>query len=281
MTDPKLTVSSLHYYPVKSCAGIDIDAAQIVDRGIKDDRGWLVVDDDGKFITQREIAKMALIKATVVGGDHERGLHLEGPGMPSLVVLESAALTDDDDRCKCRVTVWNDTCTAVDQGHPASEWLSRFLETPAHLVRMYEQEVRKVRSESESATPSQVSFQDGFPLLVISTASLADLNSRLEEALPMNRFRPNIVVDGAQPFEEDQWLSIRIGDIVFEMDSPCSRCVITTIDQSLAVAGKEPLKTLASFRREGKQVMFGQNAIHLNNGTIKINDTVEILKRRG
>ncbi len=282
MTERQLTVSSLHYYPVKSCAGIDISVAEIVERGIKDDRGWLVVDKDGQFITQREIAKMALIKATVVGDNREgRGLQLEGPGMPPLLVPESSGFDDAGGRCQRRVTVWKDTCTAVDQGNLASEWLSRFLETPAHLVRMYEKEMRKVRSDSPSAPPSQVSFQDGFPFLVISAASLADLNNRLEEALPMNRFRPNIVVDGALPFEEDRWQSIKIGDVVLEFDSPCSRCVITTIDQNLAIAGKEPLKTLASFRLVDKQVMFGQNAIHLNQGTIKVNDSVEILKLQG
>lgn len=281
MAERKLTVSSLHYYPVKSCAGIDLTVAEIVERGIKDDRGWLVVDDDGQFITQRQIAKMALIRATIVGGEGEsRGLELQAPGMTPLVVPESALINDAEGRCERQVTVWKDTLSAVDQGDQASRWLSRFLETPAHLVRMYEKEVRKVVSESTSAPPSQISFQDGFPVLVISSASLADLNSRLEQALPMNRFRPNIVIDGALPFEEDEWRSIRVGDIVFEIDSPCSRCVITTIDQSLAVVGKEPLKTLASFRLVDKQVMFGQNAIHINQGVIKVNDPVEIIKRR-
>jgi uncharacterized protein YcbX len=276
-----MTISALHYYPVKSCAGIEISSAQIDKRGIKDDRGWLVVTPNNKFVTQREIPKMALIKVTVNGDTGTRSLKMEAEGMSPLAVPEHTSVSTQDGLEERRVTVWNDSgLKAIDQGDSAAEWLSKFLGTELRLVRMSDDGVREVKAEMPDAPASQVGFQDGYPFLIISIASLDDLNSRLEEPLPMNRFRPNIVVEGAEPFAEDNWQTIKIGDVTFECDKLCARCVITTIDQKTAKKNKEPLKTLATFRLIDNQAMFGQNAIHLNPGIIKVNDEIKVLKLR-
>lgn len=274
-------VKSLHFYPIKSCAGIDLQTAVIDERGIKDDRGWLIVTTDNKFLTQRQIPKMALITATIVGDNGGRSLKLEANGEPPLTVREFTALEKSEGLSERKVTVWDDSdLRSIDQGDEAAEWLSKFLDTDVRLVRMSDDGIRNVKGELPTAPPAVFAFQDGFPFLIISSATLDDLNRRLEEPLPMNRFRPNIVIEGSEAFAEDHWATIRIGDVTIECDKPCARCVITTIDQKTAVKHSEPLKTLAKFRKEDNSVMFGQNAIHLNKGTIRVNDEVEILKMK-
>jgi uncharacterized protein len=286
MPRPKLTVSSLHYYPIKSCAGIEIQSAEVQERGIKDDRAWLVIDAKNRFITQREIPKMALIRATVDGNGSGRLLKLEAEGMAPLTVSEATLPDQAKGWAEKNVVVWNDSCSAVDQGDAAAEWLRKYLgKDTLRLVRMNQDGIRPVNSDREDATPANFAFQDGYPFLVLTTASLDELNRRLEETasivepLPMDRFRPNIVIQGAEPFAEDNWKEIRIGDVIFELDSGCPRCIITTVDQKTADRGVEPLKTLAKFRKtKDNKVMFGQNAIHRNPGVIKVADDVVILK---
>lgn len=279
MPHPELRVASLHYYPVKSCAGIDIDVAEVGRRGFKDDRGWLVVDRNGQFVTQRQLPAMALIRATVVGSGEGRSLKLEAPDMAPLSVSESTRVDQSRGLRQHSVAVWKDICTAVDQGEEAAEWLSTYLGKSLRLVRMAADGRRDVKAEKPDAPPAEVSFQDGYPFLIIAVASLEELNRRLDEPLLINRFRPNIVVSGAEPFAEDTWQSVKIGDVVLTLDKACARCVITTVDQKTALKGVEPLRTLATFRKnEDNEVMFGQNAIHVNSGVIRVNDMVEILK---
>ncbi|MBX3137950.1 MOSC domain-containing protein [Candidatus Obscuribacterales bacterium] len=281
MPRPKLYVKSLHFYPVKSCAGIDLQTAAIDTRGIKDDRGWLIVTEDNKFLTQRQIPKMALIQATITGDENSRALKLEASGIAPLTVPEFTSLEQNPKLSEREVTVWDDSgLKSIDQGDEAAEWLSGFLGSRVRLVRMSANGIRDVKGELPTAPQAVFAFQDGFPFLLISTASLQELNRRMEAPLPMNRFRPNIVIEGADAFAEDHWATIRIGDVTIECDKPCARCVITTIDQQTATKHSEPLKTLATFRKEDNQVMFGQNAIHLNQGTIRVNDEVEILKMK-
>jgi hypothetical protein len=278
---PRLYVQSLHFYPIKSCAGIELQSAWIDERGIKDDRGWLIVTDDNKFLTQRQNPKMALIKATINGGGADRSIKLEAPGLAPLTVPEFTSLEKNPGLSERKVTVWDDSgLNSIDQGEDAAKWLSSFLDTSVRLVRMSDDGVRNVRGELPGAPQAVFAFQDGFPFLLVSNASLQELNNRMIDALPMDRFRPNIVIGGSDAFAEDRWATLRIGDVTFECDKPCARCVITTIDQQTATKQSEPLKTLATFRKEDNQVMFGQNAIHLNQGTIKVNDEVEILKMK-
>ena len=279
MPRPEITVASLYFYPVKSCAGINLEEATIDSRGIKDDRGWLVVDQNYKFITQRESSKLALIKATVSqSSDSVRELKLEAPGMAPLMVQERTRPDPHCGHASHAVKIWNGDAQGIDQGVEAAQWLSQYLGRKAHLLRKRADDIRDVKSERHDAPRAEVNFQDGYPFLIISQASLDDLNSKLQKPLPMNRFRPNIVLQGAQAFGEDNWLTIKIGDLIFEFDAGCPRCTITTIDQETAAKGVEPLKTLATFRQQDNKIMFGQNAIHTSSGIIRINDKVEVIK---
>jgi uncharacterized protein len=265
-----LNISSLYVYPIKSCAGIELDTATLGRRGISYDREWMVVDSDGGFVTQRTIPAMALIKPRV----HGQELSLVAPGMNPLTIETG------DSRPVVRVSVWDDVCDARDEGEAAAEWLSTFLGENLRLVRMTEGNVRHVDPDYATGALDEVGFADGYPLLVISKASLDDLNDRLDQPVPMDRFRPNLVVDGALAYEEDSWRTIRIGDIVMHAAKPCARCVVTTVDQRSGEVGKEPLRTLSTYRRVGVKVLFGQNFAHVRTGAVRLGGTVEVLARK-
>jgi len=263
-----LEVSALYYYPIKSLRGLAVDSAFVERRGLQGDRRMMVVDPDGMFLTQREIPKMALVSPAI----KDERLTLSAAPKENLVVP-----LDERGR-RYSVQVWDDVCEAADLGDAAAGWLSEFLGRQVRLVRMTDDFVRKVNPKYAVAPDDRTGFSDGYPILIISEASLADLNSRLETPLPMNRFRPNLVVRGCAPFAEDTWKRIRVGEVEIAVVKPCGRCEITTTDQDTAVRGKEPLKTLATFRRIDGKAMFGQNAIPLNEGRIKVGDEIEILK---
>ena len=266
--DVRRRVDGLYFYPIKSCRGTSLDTAEVGPRGIVADRQWMIVDENGEFLTQREVPRMALVSPRLTGDV----LEINGTGLPPLTVLPSAR------RERTNVTVWRDRCAAIDEGADAAEWLSNFLEVPCRLVRIPDDEKR--RADPEYAGPDdQVGFADGFSFLLTSRASLDDLNRRLSIPLPMNRFRPNIVVDGTDAFEEDRWKRIRIDGIMFAVAKPCARCVTTTTDQDTAERSHEPLRTLATFRHvAGRGVMFGQNLIHDRSGVLHIGAEVEALE---
>jgi uncharacterized protein YcbX len=214
---------------------------------------------------------MALIKPRLGGNGL---LTVTAPNMPELRLTASEAGKRDE------VVIWKDRALAVDQGKDAAGWFSAFLGSEYRLVSMPRDYVRQVNPKYARREDIQVGFADGYPFLLISDASLADLNTRLDKPLPMARFRPNIVVSGTIPYEEDTWRKIRIGEVVFDIVKPCARCVITTTDQETAIAGKEPLATLATYRRSADGgVIFGQNLVHANTGTISPGDTVEVIER--
>ncbi|MES9937753.1 MAG: MOSC domain-containing protein [Sedimenticola sp.] len=265
----ELSLSSIYFYPVKSFAGIPLERAPVVARGISCDRRWMVVGPDGVFLTQREHPRMALVQVALIPD----GIRLQAPGMPDLDV---AKVTDAG--AAIGVQVWGDHCTARLADEQASRWLSDYLGSDAQLVFLPDENSRQV-DQDYAREGDQVGFADGFPFLLISEASLEDLNGRLEQPLPMNRFRPNLVVSGCAPYEEDSWRVIRIGDISFRVAKPCSRCAITTTDQLTAERGVEPLRTLNSYRRRGNNVYFGQNLLHDGVGDLKVGMTVEVLER--
>jgi uncharacterized protein YcbX len=237
-------------------------------RGIVADRQWMIVDENGEFVTQRKVPRMALVRPRLTG----EVLEISAMGMPPLIVSPGAR------RERTNVTVWRDRCAAIDEGGAAAEWLSSVLEMPCRLVRLPDDEKR--RADPEYAGPGdQVGFADGFSFLLTSRASLEDLNRRLAIPLPMNRFRPNIVVDGTDAFEEDRWKRIRIDGITFAVAKPCARCAITTTHQDTAERSHEPLRTLATFRHvAGRGVMFGQNLIHDRSGALHVGAEVEVLE---
>ena len=268
-------LSALHIYPVKSCRGLSVSSAELGDHGLVGDRRFMIVNEaDGLFLTQRSHPRMALIETTLT----RESLILSSPKHPAVTVPLDASAGQR------RVTVWKSTVNADDCGDEPAEWLSGFLGSPLRLVRMggtYQRPNLKPAAQAGDV----VSFADSCPFLIISEASLADLNDRLvakdEEPLPMNRFRPNFVVAGCAPYAEDTWGSLRIGDAIFRSAGPCSRCPITTTDQLTAKRGKEPLKTLASYRRNASDptdVDFGINLIHeTKRGTIQVGANVALL----
>jgi hypothetical protein len=265
----QVVLTELNVYPIKSAAGISLQTAQVDRTGLEGDRRWMVVDLSGKFLTQRQYPRMALIQ---VQREPDR-LLLNAPGMTPLAIpydLDGAAVL--------HVQVWRDRCPAVSAGELATAWLSQFLEMPCHLVYMADDGVRPVDPNYAIAgVGDRVSFADAFPFLLIAEASLQDLNDRLEIPIPMNRFRPNLVVAGCDAFAEDTWRQIRIGSVEFHVVKPCARCAIPTVDQRTGIQGKEPLPTLAKYRLREGQIFFGQNLLHAALGTLNVGDPVEIL----
>jgi len=263
-----ITIRDLYIYPIKSCRGQRVEAALTTKRGLQDDRLLMIVDGEGIFLTQREYPTMALIAPTV----GEALLTLRAPGMTTL----DLPLRTSGPHSYARV--WNDSCQVIDQGAAAAEWLSAYLGTTARLVRLSDTFQRAVDPRYERTPEDETSFADGYPFLLISQGSLDDLNGRLATPVPMNRFRPNLVVQGNTPFAEDGWRQLQIGAVTFYPVKPCARCPIPTIDQATGVMGKEPLKTLATFRRstEGK-VIFGQNLLSQGAGVIRVGDPVLIV----
>ena len=260
-------VRGLYRYPIKSCRGTALHEATVDQRGIAFDRRWMIVDAAGNFLSQRELPRMALI-APGLAGD---AMEVIAPDVTPLAVpLESSG-------AEVEVTVWDDRCTAIDEGPEAARWFSAFLGIPCRLVRTSDTSMRQV-DQTYASAGDQVGFADGFSFLLTSHASLEELNRRLPQPLPMNRFRPNIVIDAASPFEEDAWRTVRIGAITFTVAKPCARCAITTTDQLTAERSKEPLRTLATFRNvPGKGVMFGQNLVHHDTGVLRIGETVAVI----
>jgi uncharacterized protein YcbX len=269
----EVRVSALLTYPIKSCAGLSHDQILLDRRGFVHDREWMVVDSSGTFITQREIPRMALIKPVL----DSSGITVNAPSMPTLRVpyLNQSGV-------RRHITVWRFQGEAEDAGDEAAEWYSQYLGVPARLVRMPD-DVKRQTSTDYTDEPGDVGFADGYPLLFISKASLADLNDRLVERskapVPMNRFRPNVVISGCEPYAEDNWKQVTIAGIRFDIVKPCARCAITTVDQSMGASPdvREPLTTLATYRRGvNGGAMFGQNVIHRGTGTICVGDTIEI-----
>ena len=262
----EIKLSGIYIYPIKSAAGISLKTAQVENRGFQYDRRWMLVDDTGKFLTQRQLPRMALITVLL----EEEKLVIKAQNRE---ILSIPLHLDSSEHIP--VQVWNDICDAIPMGEEVSQWFSEFLEISCQLVYMPESTFRPVNSHY-AIHNEQVSFTDGFPFLLISEASLQDLNKRLDEPIPMNRFRPNLVVSGCKAFAEDSWRQIRIGSISFNVVKPCERCVITTVDQAQGIRGKEPLPTLAQYRRLNGKILFGQNLIHRNIGALKVGDSVEI-----
>ncbi len=266
-------IASLHLYPIKSCAGWTLDAATLGQAGLErdgvGDREWMIVTPAGQFLTQREYPRMALIKSsvqdTVQTGDGRKALVGAAPGMPALhVPIADFALRSPDRH----VTVWNHACDAFDEGDVAAEWLSDFLRAKARLVRFDPAHKRLSNRQRTGEVEAQNRFSDGYPLLTISLASLHKLNERLIEAgrvaIPMDRFRPNIVIDDVGPHDEDRVAELRSAAYTLRAVKPCPRCPIPSIDQASGERGDNPLDILAQYRGGPDGVLFGQNMITLS-----------------
>ncbi|MCW3150735.1 MOSC domain-containing protein [Stutzerimonas stutzeri] len=264
-------LSSLYRFPLKSAAGEALQQAHSDALGLVGDRRWMVVDaESGRFLTQRVLPRMALLRAHWLG---DSALQLEAPGMPTLTVTVPTA-------GELRgVLIWRNSTRVPDAGDAAAVWLSRFLERACRLVYLPAQCGIQI-DQDYAATGERTAFSDGFPFLLIGQASLDDLCARIGRSLEMLRFRPNLVIAGAAPYAEDSWKRIRIGELTFRVVKPCSRCVIPTIDPQTAERGadREPLTTLLNYRKGEGGVFFGQNLIAEATGTLAVGMPVEILE---
>ncbi len=263
-------ISKINIFPIKSCRGFSVPAADLDEYGMVGDRRMMIVDSEGTALTQRDFHSLGFVEPLMTGYT----LTLRAPKMQELTVP-----FDDFPEQQIAVDIWDDSCVALDCGKMIAEWFSDYLQTTSRLVRMGHHFQRQI-DRNYTSRDEHVGFTDGFPILMISEASLNDLNTRLEEPITMNRFRPNLTVAGSDAFAEDTWKKIKIGDSDFEVVKPCARCVVTTIDPKTGVSGPEPLRTLATYRKtqDGK-VMFGQNVIHVKkSGTINVGDFITVLK---
>jgi uncharacterized protein YcbX len=262
-----LTISELFVYPIKSLGGMSVTEAQLTDRGFKYDRRWMLVDCDNRFLTQREFAQMALLDIAITNDC----LRVTEKNTNDVLDILFDAATGET----AIATIWDDLCEVAFVSAAADSWFSEKLSSPCRLVFMPDTTKRTVE-EAYIINQEITSLSDGYPLLIIGQSSLDDLNSRLESSLPMNRFRPNIVFTGGDPYEEDELHHFMINDIHFYGVKLCARCAITTIDQDNASKAKEPLRTLATYRKKDNQVYFGQNLLYHGTGTLSVGN--ELIK---
>ncbi len=264
-----LFVQNLYLYPIKSLGGISVQEAEVEERGFKYDRRWMLVDPSGEFLTQRQHPKLALLQVAL--------------GKSELTVFSkvdsSRKITFDlemNSGKEMQVKVWGDEVAALQVAPTVSAWFSDFLGMDVELVVMPESSHRKL-DPRYAVQEESVSFADGMPYVIIGQASLDELNGRLADPVGMDRFRPNLVFSGGDAYAEDQFKQLQIGEVEFQVVKPCARCVMITVDQEKGTKGKEPLATLATYRSQGAKVYFGQNAVSLTQGIVRVGDLIQPL----
>jgi len=264
----KLHLSEINIYPIKSLGGMSLQSAQMEDRGLQYDRRWMLIDDEGTFITQRKHFELSQLQVNIAEGrltiNHKTR-------------FDQNISFDLEEQTGANITVkiWDDISKGVEVSREVSDWFSNFMKIKVRLVKMAPTENRLV--DPRYATDHEVvSFADGYPCLIIGQSSLNALNEKLAEPILMDRFRPNFVFTGGEPHLEDQFNSFSLGDIAFTAVKPCARCVLITIDQQTGIKGQEPLRTLAKYRTFNKKILFGQNLIHSGSGIISVGDELKI-----
>ncbi len=260
----------IYIYPVKGLRRVALQEAQVEPQGLAHDRRWMLVGRSGTFLSQRQVASLALLRAAIA----PEGIRVSARGAPDLVVARPQV-----DAPRLTVTIWGDTLEAACAAPEADRWFTAVTGQPCRPVFMDDAATRRVNAAYDPGG-AVVSFADSYPLLLTSVQSLTDLNSRMVRPLSMNRFRPNIVVNGFAPFAEDGWHELQIGSMRFHVVKPCQRCVVTTIDQESSKGGTEPLRTLNTFRKRGGKVYFGENLIPQGQGTVRVGDPVTVAANR-
>jgi uncharacterized protein YcbX len=263
----KLTLTEIWIYPIKSLAGIRLQKANVKQKGLEHDRRFMLVDEAGRFLTQREHSNMALFNVAI---DNDL-LTIESRTSRQTLTIDLEPNVGE----ALPVQIWEDEVEAWEVNPVFSNWFSNELQIKCKLVYFPESNRRDVDPEYAHAK-EQVSLADGYPCLIIGQSSLDDLNSRLEVPLPMKRFRPNFVFTGGQPFEEDEWKNFKIGKNRFAGVKLCARCVLTTVDPETGIKGKEPLATLATFRKRDNKILFGQNLIPIDYDEVCEGDEIEL-----
>jgi len=254
--------SALYVYPIKSCGGVRVEQARLGPRGLEHDRHFMVVDEAGEFVTQREESRMALFRCELI----RDGVRVSHPQAGEL------ELAHDAEGERVDVRVWRDTLSAF-QCADASRYFSRALERPLRLVRL-PKDATRTANPSRAGNGHLVSFADGYPLLLTSSSSLADLGARAAREFSMLRFRPNLVIEGLAPWAEDELSAFELGGVPMRSVKPCERCSITCVDPETGTREREPLRTLAGFRRFDGRVLFGVNVVHDAPGTLRVGDSL-------
>lgn len=257
-------LSGIYIYPIKSLGGISLNEAQIEEKGLKYDRRWMLIDQEGTFISQRKYHSLALLQVNI-DGEVVNIVHKNNTQINTFFSVGEQTGTP------ISVTVWDDQSTGIEVSAAVSSWFSDFLGMEVKLIVMPAEEKRLVDPRF-AANNEIVSFADGYPCLLIGQSSLDGLNDKLEQRIAMDRFRPNFVFTGGEAHIEDTFQSFTIGSIPFTAVKPCARCVLITVDQQTGTKGAEPLKTLAGYRTVNKKIMFGQNLLHSASGTIRLGD---------
>jgi len=278
----KLTVSALYTYPVKGLRGISSSVMDLGLKGPQGDRRWMVINPNNKFITQRQLAHMCLINTSLKDGV----LTLSAPGKQDCVIDPDSNSENGLGHKAKQVQVWRDSVLGLDCGDKVSAWLSDFLEKECRLVHMPDHSERLVNMPDDDLSLKHGSenldygFADAFPVLIATDASLQDFNSKLNAPISMQRFRPNIVIAGSEPWAEDSWKQLRIGGeqgIEFSLMSACSRCIVPSIDPATGEKQPQIIDALNKYRRHEHKTYFGQNAIYHALGNIKLGDSVELM----
>lgn len=262
-----MKISEIYIYPIKSLGAVSIESCEVQTQGFKYDREWMLTDLSGNFLSQRKIPQMSFFKVSIL----ENGLSVVHKNFPEQILQIPFELKSPE---KQMVSIWEDQLPALLVDPLIDEWFSNMLGLKCRLVRLDRENKRMVKSKYQ-VNGEHVSFADSMPYLLIGRSSLDELNSRLDQKIPMLRFRPNIVFTGGAPFEEDDWKQINIGKLTFKITKPCARCVMTTIHLETGKMGKEPLRTLTHYRQQNGKVLFGQNMITLEKGTLNIGDGVK------
>ncbi|OEK06535.1 MOSC domain-containing protein [Roseivirga misakiensis] len=262
-----LKISDLWIYPIKSLAGIQLTKATVERRGLQYDRRWVLVDENGVFVNQRDYPEMNFLQPII----NESSITIKYKQGEKESLTFSLSEPDTD---PVKVTVWDDVCTGTPVDASADAWFSEFLGKPVRLLYMHKDGIRPADPRYAISDADEVSYADGYPILMISEASLALLNSKTEENIPMNRFRANIIISGADAHQEDSLHKIEIDGVKLFGVKPCARCVMTTIDIDTGLKGKEPLKTLSTYRKVGHKILFGENFIPASEGSIEIGQEI-------
>jgi len=261
-----LILQEIYLYPIKSLGGISVPEALVEERGFRYDRRWMLVDKKGDFVTQRQHPQLALLQVAL------SEMHLE---VFSKLDFSQRIAFDLDlaSNQELQVSVWGDQVLARVVSVEVSRWFSDFLQMELDLVVMPESSHRKM-DPRYAVKGESVSFADGMPYVMIGQSSLDELNGRLADPVGMDRFRPNLVFSGGQAFEEDQFTRVKVGGVDFQVVKPCARCVLITVNQQTGEKGKEPLATLATYRTVNNKVYFGQNAVALAPGIVRVGDLI-------
>lgn len=268
-----LIITALYIYPIKSLAGIEVPKAKVESRGFQNDRRFMLVDEENQFITQRKYPKMALLQPELTNSEIIVRHKIEAVS-PLRISLDEPNTTPE------MVTIWDDTCPAKPVSPETDEWFSAVLGMKCRLMYMHDGSVRQADQRYAINETDKVSFADGYPYLMISEESLAQLNEKLDEPMDMRRFRPSIVFKGGKPHEEDEIRKVFCNGIEMYGVKPCARCVMTTVNPDTSEKGTEPLKTLSTYRQVGNKILFGENFIATGERELKVGYLLKVLERK-